>query len=358
MSDLFRILVINPGSTSTKVGLFENDELIQEKKIAHSREELSKFSNIIDQVGFRSQLIEDFLKENNLKGEDLSAAVGRGGLLKALVSGTYEVNQDIINDLKSCKYGEHASNMGALIANSFHEDHNIPAFIVDPVVVDEMQSVARYSGNKEIPRQSVWHALNVNAVIRQACNNEGFSIQEDNFVVAHLGGGISVSAISKGKCIDVSNGLEEGPFTPERSGSLPTIKLLDLCFSGKYSKAEIKKMLVGNGGLTSYLGTSNMIEIAKKVREGNKEYEEVFNAMAYQIAKTIGSYVAVHKGKVKRIILTGGGANNTLLVDNIKSYVECFAPVLVVPGEDELKALAQGALRVLRKEAEALTYKA
>jgi butyrate kinase len=196
------------------------------------------------------------------------------------------------------------------------------------------------------------------AVIRQVCKSDNFKMQEDNFVVAHLGGGISVSAISKGKCIDVSNGLEEGPFTPERSGSLPTIKLLDLCFSGKYTKAEIKKMLVGKGGLTSYLGTSNMIEIADKIREGNKEYEEVFDAMAYQIAKTIGSYVAVHKGNVKRIVLTGGGANNTLLVDKIKSYVECFAPVKVMPGEDELSALAQGALRVLRKESEALTYKA
>jgi butyrate kinase len=196
------------------------------------------------------------------------------------------------------------------------------------------------------------------AVIRQTCRKEGFNPEEDNFVVAHLGGGISISAIEKGRCIDVSNGLTEGPFTPERSGSLPTIDLVKLCFSGKYTEAQIKKLLVGKGGLVSYLGTSDMVDIANRIRQGDTECEKVFNAMAYQIGKVIGSYVAVLKGKVKRIILTGGGANNTLLIEKIRQYIESFAPIHLVPGEDELAALCQGALRVLRQEATARDYTA
>lgn len=356
MADIFRILVINPGSTTTKVGLFENETLIKEKKIAHTAEEIARYSSIIDQVDFRSRLIDEFLHENNLKAEDLSAAVGRGGLLKPLKSGTYQVNEAMIEDLKSCKYGEHASNMGAMLAYSFHKAAGIPAFIVDPVVVDEMNDLARYSGINAINRTSVWHALNVFSVVRQTCRNLNLELEKENFVVAHIGGGVSVSAIEKGRCVDVSNGLEEGPFTPERSGSLPTLSLVKLCFSGKYTEAEIKKLLVGRGGLVDYLGTSNMVEVAEKVQQGDKKFDEVFSAMGYQIAKTIGSYVTVLKGKVTRIILTGGGAHNQVLLSKITDYIQAFAPVHIVPGEDELAALAQGGLRILRHEADAQEY--
>lgn len=358
MADIFRILVINPGSTTTKVGLFENETLIKEKKLAHSAEEIAKFANIIDQVEFRSRLIDEFLHENQLKAEDLAAVVGRGGLLKPLKSGTYRVNEAMVADLKSCHYGEHASNMGALIAYNFNQAAGIPAFIVDPVIVDEMRDIARYSGISEISRRSVWHALNVFSVVRQTCQSLNLDLDKENFVVAHMGGGVSVSAIEKGRCVDVSNGLEEGPFTPERAGSLPTLELVKLCFSGKYSQAEIKKLLVGRGGLVDYLGTSNMVEVAEKVQQGDKKFDEVFSAMGYQIAKTIGSYVAVLKGKVTRIILTGGGAHNKVLLSKITDYIQSFAPVHIVPGEDELAALALGGLRILRKEAEPREYSA
>jgi butyrate kinase len=356
MTGNHRILVVNPGSTSTKVGLFENEQLIAEKKLTHSAEELSQFPSIIDQVDFRRQVMDSFLKENNIEPQNLNAVVGRGGLLRPLAGGTYKVNDAMIADLKSCKYGEHASNIGAMLAGSFQKDYQIPAFIVDPVIVDEMHDLARFSGIKEVSRRSVWHALNVMAVLRQTCKTEGFKLENENFVVAHIGGGVSVSAIEKGRCIDVSNGLEEGPYTPERAGSLPTLELVKLCFSGKYTQAEIKKLLVGKGGLVSYLGTSNMVEIAEKINQGNTEYDQVFSAMAYQIAKTIGSYVAVLKGKVTCIILTGGGTQNKLLVSKISHYISSFAKIHLVPGEDELLALAQGGLRVLRHEIEAHEY--
>ena len=356
MADLFKILVVNPGSTSTKLGLFENETLIAEKKIAHSSEEISSFSSIIDQVDFRRKFMDDFLSEQNIKPQELSAVVGRGGLLKPLPSGTYEVNVNILSDLRSCKYGEHASNIGALLAQSFKEDFSIPAYIVDPPVVDELNDIARFSGLKELPRKSVWHALNVMAVTRHVCKKENLEYKKTNFVVAHLGGGISVSAIQGGKCIDVSNGLEEGPFTPERAGSLPTLSLVELCFSGKHTKQEIKKMLVGKGGMVNYLETSDMQAIASRADAGDKKYLNAFDAIAYQIAKTIGSYVAVLKGKVDRIIITGGAAHNTPLVNRIKTYITTFAPVYVVPGEDELSALALGGLRVLRGECNPKEY--
>lgn len=357
MAEIFRILVVNPGSTSSKIALFENEKQVAEKKINYSAEEVARFHHINEQVHFRREALVDFIKEQNLNPSSLSAIVGRGGLLKPLAGGTYKVNADIVADLNASKYGEHASNLGALIAYSFTEEYGIPAYIVDPVIVDEMQDVARYSGLKEIPRRSVWHALNVTAVVRQTCKDLGLDVASTNFVTAHIGGGITVSAIEKGRCIDVSNGLDEGPFTPERSGDLPTIELVKLCFSGKYTQKEINKMLVGKGGMVSYLGTSSLLEIENKVLAGDKEFTEVFNAMCYQIAKNIGAYVAVLKGKVDRIIMTGGGARCKPLIDKVSEYVQTFAPIHVVPGEDELSALALGGLRVLRGETPAREYK-
>ncbi|PKL42856.1 MAG: butyrate kinase [Candidatus Riflebacteria bacterium HGW-Riflebacteria-1] len=358
MSEVFKILVVNPGSTSSKLGLFENEKMIAEKKINYSSEELARFPKTNDQVDYRRLGIDEFLVEHNVKPHTLSAVVGRGGLLKPIPSGTYRVTPSILEDLQSARYGEHASNMGALLAHTFTKDFSIPSFIVDPVVVDEYQTLARYSGLKEMPRVPIWHALNVMAVVRQTCKNEGFEISEDNFVVAHIGGGISVSAIERGRCIDVSNGLEAGPFTPERSGALPTIQLVNLCFSGKYTHAEIKKLLVGRGGLVNHLGTSSLMEVENRINDGDKACQEVFDAMCYQIAKEIGAYVAVLRGQVRRIIITGGGAKCPLLVENVTSYVKSFAPVHVVPGEDELSALAMGALRVLRNETEPREYTA
>ncbi len=338
--------------------MFENEKQVAEKKVNYSAEDVAKYHHINEQVHFRREAIDAFIKEMNLDPASLSAIVGRGGLLKPLQGGTYKVNKGIVADLNAAKYGEHASNLGALLAYSYTEEFGVPSFIVDPVIVDEMHSVARYSGLKELPRRSVWHALNVTAVVRQTCSNLGMDVAAENFVTAHIGGGISVSAIEKGRCIDVSNGLDEGPFTPERAGDLPTIELVKLCFSGKYTQKEINKMLVGKGGMVNYLGTSSLFEIETKVLAGDEKFIEVFNAMCYQIAKTIGSYVAVLKGKVTRIIITGGGARCKPLVDKVREYVSSFAPIHVVPGEDELSALALGGLRVLRGECQAREYQA
>lgn len=356
MSETHKILVVNPGSTSTKLGLFENEKQVGEKKINHSAEDIAKYHHTMDQVGFRRQAMDEFIKEMNISPSSLSAVIGRGGLLKPLPGGTYKVNKHIVEALKTSKFGEHASNLGALLANSYTVDYGIPAYIVDPVIVDEMQNIARYSGISEIPRRSVWHALNITAVIRQTCIALNLNLDEENFVAVHIGGGISVAAIENGRCIDVSNGLDEGPFTPERAGALPTLELVKLCFSGKYTQKEINKLLVGKGGLVSYLGTSSLMEVEDEVKKGDKKYTEVFDAMCYQIAKTIGSYVAVLKGKVTRIIITGGGAKCPPLVNKVSEYVKAFAPVHVVPGEDELFALAMGGLRVLRGEAPAKDY--
>jgi butyrate kinase len=356
MTKVFKILAINPGSTSTKLGLFENEKLIKDKKIMHSTTELDKYANVMEQVDFRLAAIVEFLKELDIKPEDLGAAVGRGGLVKPLSGGTYRINEELKADLRSGAYGEHASNLGALLAHYFTLEYAVPSYIVDPVIVDEWHDIARYSGMREIPRTCVWHALNIRSVVRQSCTALGLKMEEENFVAVHLGGGISVASIEKGRCIDCSNGLIEGPFSPERAGDIPPTPLVELCFSGKYSKEQIKRMLIGKGGVVDYLGTSNLIDVENKVLAGDPEFCKILSAMAYQISKAIGSYVTVLKGKVNRIIITGGGAYCKPLVDEISSYVSSFAPIHLVPGEDELMALSLGALRVLRNEEVAKEY--
>ena len=354
----FTLLLVNPGSTTTKLGLFVNEKPVAVKKVDHPTALLEQFPNIIDQVEMREKSMVDFLVEHQIEPSRVSAVVGRGGLLKPLPSGVYRVGPKMVDDLRHARYGKHASNMGAVLADRFGQEYKVPAFVVDPVVVDELQEMARFTGLKAISRRSVWHALNANAVVRQVCRNENLDLHKENFVVAHCGGGISVSAFEKGRAIDVSNGLDEGPFTPERAGMLPTIELVKLCFSGKYTHAEIDKMLVGKGGLVDHLGTNSASDVIKRMNKGDRECERVFKGMCYQLVKTIGSYVAVLKGKVTRIILTGGVAHNPELTDFVKEYVQAFAPVVVVPGEDELAALAQGALRVLRGEEEPHDYEA
>ncbi|WP_019227798.1 butyrate kinase [Sedimentibacter sp. B4] len=352
-------LIINPGSTSTKIAVFEDESLVFEKTLRHSNEELSPYHNVADQFEFRKQLILEALKENDIKVESLNAVVGRGGLLMPIEGGTYAVNDRLIEDLKTNVKGEHASNLGGLIARSIADEVNIPSFIVDPVVVDELDDVARISGHPLFERISIWHALNQKAVARRAAKEKfNKDYNEMNFVVVHLGGGISVGAHKKGRVIDVNNALNgEGPFSPERSGSLPADELVRLCFSGKYTEAEIKKMIVGKGGITAYLGTNNAKEVSERAQSGDEKAKLIYSAMAYQVAKAVGEYAVVLDGEVDAILITGGIAYDKNFVQMIENKVKFIADVIAYPGEDELLALAQGGLRVLNNTEAAKEYK-
>lgn len=351
-------LIINPGSTSTKIAVYEDENPIFENTIRHSLEELKKYKIVTDQFEFRRNLILASLIKNNIDLKSLNAIVGRGGLLKPIEGGTYLINEKMIADLKSNIRGEHASNLGGIIAFSIARELNIPAFIVDPVVVDEMEDIARISGHPNFERICIWHALNQKAVARRAAKEIFFKKYEDlNFVVVHLGGGISVGAHKKGRVVDVNNALNgEGPFSPERSGTLPTYQLINACFSNEYTKEEIGKMIVGNGGLSAYLGTNNAKAVSELISQGDGKAKLIYNAMAYQVAKSIGEYAVVLDGKVDAIILTGGIAYDKKFVDMIEAKVSFIAKVIVYPGEDELLALAQGGLRVLYGEEKAKEY--
>ncbi len=355
---MFRILVINPGSTSTKLAVFDDNSEVFKENISHPVNELSKFEKIIDQYEFRKDVIIKVLSNAQFDLKQFSAIVGRGGLLKPIPSGTYLVNELMIETLKKGEYGEHASNLGAILAKSIAEPLGIPAYIVDPVVVDEMEEIARLSGLPQLKRKSIFHALNQKAVGRRAAEELGKEYEDCNFIIAHLGGGISVGAHRKGKVVDVNNALNgDGPFTPERSGGLPAWDLVKLSISGQYTKDEIKKMITGKGGVVAYLGTNDMREVEKKVMEGDKRYKLVFEAMAYQVAKEIASLSAVLSGNVDAIILTGGLAYSEIFTNWIIERVKFIAKVLVYGGEDEMKALALGALRVLKGEEKVKLYK-
>lgn len=353
-----RLLIINPGSTSTKIAVFDDEKSIFEETLRHSVEEISAFNKIYDQYEFRKNIIVEALKKNDISIESLDGVIGRGGLLKPIEGGTYEVNDSMLEDLKVGYLGEHASNLGGIIAYEIAKEINKKSFIVDPVVVDEMQDVARVSGLKEIERKSIFHALNQKAVARRHANKLGKKYEELNLIVAHLGGGISVGAHEKGKVIDVANALDgEGPFSPERSGSLPVGDLVKLCYSGKYSLDEMKKMIKGNGGIVSYLNTNDAREVGQRIKDGDEYAELVYKAMAYQVAKEIGTCAAVLKGKVDGILVTGGIAYDKEFTSWIEERVKFICDVTVYPGEDELMALAEGGLRVLRGEEEAKVYK-
>ncbi len=352
-----RILVINPGSTSTKIGIFEGEKPLFIEILRHNSEEIKSFKRIFDQYDFRKNVVLEFLKNKNIPPESLTCVVGRGGLIKPLKSGTYIVNERMIEDLKGAKRGEHASNLGAIIAYEIAKPLGIPAYIVDPVVVDEMDDVARISGLKGIERKSIFHALNQKAVARRAAKDLGKKYEEVNLIVAHLGGGISVGAHRKGRVVDVNNALNgDGPFAPERAGGLPTQDLVELCFSGKYTFEEMKKKLAGEGGLVSHLGTSDAREVEKRIKEGDSYAKLVYEAMAYQVSKTIGEMAAVLKGEIDAIVLTGGIAYSEMLTNLIKERVSFLGKILIYPGEDEMEALALGVLRVLRKEEEPKIY--
>jgi len=351
MTKDYTILVINPGSTSSKVALFSNEQLLFDKKIEHNSEELSVFPRIIDQYQFRLKIILNFLREKGISLSTLDAVVGRGGLLHSIPSGTYRVNEKMLEDLRRGVMGEHASNLGGLLAQGIAADLSIPAYIVDPVVVDEMKSVARISGIPEIPRISIFHALNQKAVARKAALDLGKDYEKVNFIIAHLGGGISVGVHCKGKVIDVNNALDgEGPFTPERSGGVPVGALVELCLSGKFSKDEIMKKIKGKGGLVAYLNTNDVREVIRRIKKGDKKAKLILEAMAYQAAKEIGAGATVLKGQIDAIILTGGIAFNNEFVNIVKDRVSFLSLVMVYPGEEEMLALCKGALRVLEGE--------
>ncbi|TAL65429.1 MAG: butyrate kinase [Bacteroidetes bacterium] len=352
------ILAINPGSTSTKFSLFEEEKLIFEKSLRHSFEELTGFEKLTDQFDFRKDLIMNELAERKIKLDDIIAVVGRGGLVKPIESGIYRVNQRMKDDLKAGISGIHACNLGGLIADDIASSlPKASAYIVDPVVVDELQAVARISGHPEIERKSIFHALNQKAVARIYAASVGKKYEDLNLVIAHMGGGVSVGAHKNGKVIDVNNALNgDGPFSPERSGGLPSGQLVDLCFSRKFSHSILMSMLTGKGGMMAYLGTNNFIEVCKMADNGDQKALLIRNAFIYQVGKEIGAMAAVLNGHVDAIILTGGMANQKENISNIKSMVEFIADVIVYPGEDELKALAFNGLLALDGKIEIKTY--
>jgi butyrate kinase len=346
---MYKLLIINPGSTSTKVAVFQDKEQVFKKNIKHSVEEIAKFDRIADQFGYRKDMILNELKNEGISLDGLSAVVGRGGLLHPLTSGVYEVNEAMIKDLTAASYGEHACNLGGLIANDIAKEYGVKAYIADPVVVDEMEDVARYSGHPLFPRISIFHALNQKMIARQHAEAIGKKYEDLNLIGVHLGGGISVGAHKKGRVVDVNNALNgDGPFTPERSGALPSGPLMKACFSGKYTKKDVDLMLKGQGGFVAYLGTNDALEVENAVKAGNKEWEKVYRAMAYQVAKEIGGLAASALDMdVDGIFITGGMAYDKSFCNIVKEHVEKIAPVYVYPGEDEMKALAFNGLRVL-----------
>ncbi|SHK26396.1 butyrate kinase [Tepidibacter formicigenes] len=344
------ILVINPGSTSTKVALFKGYENVVQKNLTHPSDELEKYEKISDQFKMRKEMIIDWMKQEGYKADELIAVVGRGGLLRPMPGGTYKVTEKMIEDLKIGIQGEHASNLGGIIAKSIADEHNIESFIVDPVAVDEFEDIARISGIPEIERKSLGHALNIKAVGRRVANRLGKKFEDINMVVAHLGGGISVAPLNKGKTVDYNNANEMGPFSPERTGGLPVGDLAKMCFSGKYTYKEIKSKLRGKGGLVGYLGTNDAREVVKRIETGDEKAKLIFEAMGYQVAKEIGSMAAVLKGEVEAVVITGGLAYSDYLTNYIKEMIDFIAPVIVEPGEDEMRALNEGALRVINNE--------
>lgn len=354
----YKLLIINPGSTSTKIGVYEGEKEVLEETLRHSAEEILKYDTIFDQLDFRKEVILKVLKEKGIDINELDAVVGRGGMLKPIEGGTYEVNEAMVEDLKIGVQGPHASNLGGILSNEIAKEIGKRAFIVDPVVVDEMEDVARLSGVPELPRKSKFHALNQKAVAKRYAKEHNTSYEDVNLIVVHMGGGVSVGAHKKGRVIDVNNALDgDGPFSPERAGGVPSGELLEMCFSGKYSKEEVYKKLVGKGGFVAYANTNDARDLIKLSQEGDEKGSLIFNAFIYQIAKEIGSMAVVLDGEVNAIVLTGGIAYSDYVTNAINKKVKWIAPMVVYGGEDELLALAQGAIRVLDGVEEAKIYK-
>ena len=352
-----RTLIINPGSTSTKIGVYEDEKELLEETLRHSSEEIGQYDSIYAQKDFRKNIIVNVLKEKNFDIKTLDAVVGRGGMLKPIPGGTYEVNENLLNDLKVGVQGQHASNLGGILAREIADEIGVRAFIVEPVVVDELDEVARLSGVPELPRKSIFHALNQKAVAKRYGKESGNGYENLNLVVTHMGGGVSVGAHDHERIVDVNNTLGgDGPFSPERAGEVPVGDLIKMCFSGKYTEKEVYSKIVGKGGFTAYSNTNDARDIINAREAGDKEAALIYDAFIYQIANYIGKMATVLKGKVDAIILTGGIAYSPIVVNSLKERVDWIADVIVYPGEDELLALAQGAIRVLTGEEEVKVY--
>ncbi|MFB6342554.1 butyrate kinase [Saccharicrinis sp. FJH62] len=353
-----KILVINPGSTSTKISVFSDTDEVFTITIRHSAIELEPYQKISDQYAFRKEVIVNTLKNKGFELDKFNAIVGRGGLIRPVVSGTYEVTERLLSDLKKGVMGEHASNLGGIISSELAKSiPNCKAYISDPVVVDELEPVARVSGHPLFERKSIFHALNQKATARKYARETGRKYEDLNLVVAHMGGGITIGAHKKGRVIDVNNGVDGyGPFSPERAGTIPAGDLAKLCFEGRYTLYEVKRMLNGQGGLMAHLGTNQAHLVQKKAQEGDPKSNLILSAMAYQVGKEIGSMSSVLEGDVDAILLTGGIANNTYVVDRIMKMVKNFAPVKIYPGEEEMRALAENTLRILNNEEECKIY--
>ncbi len=350
-------LIINPGSTSTKIGVFEDETLLFEETLRHSTEEIAQYASIVDQKDFRKQIILDLLAKKDFDMKSLQVIVGRGGMLKPIPGGTYAVSDELLADLKVGVQGQHASNLGGILAREIADSIDVPSYIVDPVVVDELMPISRYSGVPELPRTSVFHALNQKAVAKRYAKEQGKAYDSLNLVVVHMGGGVSVGAHEKGQVVEVFNALDgDGAFSTERAGSVPSGALIKMCFSGQYTEKEVYKKIVGNGGFNAYVGTNDMRDVEKMVLDGDEKAAETREAFIMQVAKNIGSMACVLKGKVDQIVITGGIAYDKVVVSGLKERAGFIAPITVYPGEDELLALAQGALRVMNGEEKAMVY--
>lgn len=352
-----RILAINPGSTTTKIAVFAGEETVFTETIRHGSKEVAALGHVMNQEAYRRELILAALSRHGLGVDDLQAVIGRGGLMRPIRGGVYAVNEEILEDLRSCRYGTHASNLGAILAHDLAREAGIPALIADPVVVDELSPLARYSGHPDISRRSIFHALNHKAVARIAAAELGRPYEELRLIVVHLGGGVSVAAHEQGRAVDVNNALDgDGPFSAERSGGLPSGAVVDWCFAPGADEAEIRSRITGRGGFAAYLGTTSGEEIERRVRAGDSKAREVREAMAYQVAKEIGAMGAVLAGRVDAIVITGGLAHDTTLVELISRRVAFLGKVLIHAGEDEMGALARSALRALANPDEIMDY--
>ena len=350
-----KVLIINPGATSTKIAVFEEDRQLFKLGIDHSAEELDRFEKVIDQADYRKEAILTAVAEAGFQLTDFDAVCGRGGLYRPIPSGTYAVNDKVMADVEAAPYGEHPSNLGAYLAKKIGDMVGIPAFFVDPVCVDELTDVAHYTGFAEFRRLCQFHALNQKSIGRKAAKELGKKYEEANLIVCHLGGGVSVAAHDHGRVVDVFNVKDEGAMGMDRGGALPVNQLINYCYSGK-SKDEVKKILGRRAGMFSYLGTTDFRVICAKVVEGDPKYVEAYQALVYQLSKDIGAMAAVLKFQVDAIVYTGGMAYEQVFCDDITDYVGKLAPVIRLPGEEEMRSLAEGALRVLHGEQEAAVY--
>lgn len=352
-----RILAINPGGTSTKISVFDDENEILKKSIVHTRDDLKPYRKVFDEYEYRKILILDVLCKEKIELKSIDATVGRGGLMKPIEGGTYRVNDKMIDDLRNEVNGEHASNLGSVLAKNIGDEIGVPSFVVDPVSVDEFDEVSRITGISDIEKASWLHALNHKAVSRKIAEKLGGKYEDFNFIVAHLGSGISIVAHKNGKMIDGSGGRSDGPFSPERSGGLLAYPLVQLCYSGKYTKEEMVTKVSSTGGMYDYLGTKDMVEIQERIEAGDEKAKIIMDAFIYQIAKEISMYGASLYGKVDRIILTGGISYSQLVDEEVVKRVSYLAPVEIVPGEMEMEALVLGALRVLNGEEKVKIYK-